>query len=116
MARMNDVGGMQGFGAVDITDDPRPFHADWEARVVGLVNALGPRGLFTTDEFRDVIESLPPAEYLAMPYYERWFHALCVLLERQGVLGAGELANLRENIGDDHDHAHGDHDHGDSHG
>ncbi|KPI17331.1 Nitrile hydratase beta subunit domain containing protein [Actinobacteria bacterium OK074] len=112
MARMNDVGGMQGFGAVDITDDPRPFHADWEARVVGLLNALGARELFTTDEFRDVIESLPPAEYLAMPYYQRWFHALCVLLERKGVLDAGELASLLDESGDDGDESGDGDDHG----
>ncbi len=82
MARINDVGGTQGFGAIDTTDDTEPFHADWEARVVGL---------FNTNEFRDAIESMPPAEYLAASYYERWFTAICALLERKGVIGPGEL-------------------------
>ncbi|MGW7041726.1 hypothetical protein ACWGDT_03200 [Streptomyces avermitilis] len=91
MARINDVGGMQGFGAVDIADDAEPFRADWEARVVGLFNALRAQGVFNTDEFRDAIESMPPAEYLATSYYERWFRAICVLLERKGVIGPGEL-------------------------
>ena len=91
MARINDVGGTQGFGAVDITDDAEPFHADWEARVVGLLNALREQGLFNTNEFRDAIESMPPTEYLSTSYYERWFEAIRVLLERKGVLKPGEL-------------------------
>ncbi|MEU1268991.1 hypothetical protein [Streptomyces sp. NPDC005799] len=91
MARINDVGGTEGFGTVDITEDAEPFHADWEARVMGLVNALGAKGIFNTNEFRDAIESMPPREYLSTSYYERWFHAVCVLLERKGVLEPGEL-------------------------
>ncbi|MER5445693.1 hypothetical protein ABT052_20720 [Streptomyces sp. NPDC002766] len=91
MARINDVGGTQGFGAVDITDDAAPFHADWEARVVGLLNALREQGLFNTNEFRDAIESMPPTEYLSTSYYERWFEAIRILLERKGVLKPGEL-------------------------
>lgn len=59
MARINDVGGTQGFGAIDTTDDTEPFHADWEARVVGLYNTLRAQGIFNTNEFRDAIESMP---------------------------------------------------------
>jgi nitrile hydratase len=91
MARINDVGGFEGFGAIDTGDDPEPFHADWEARVVGLFNALRAQGIFNTNEFRDAIESMPPAEYLATSYYERWFRAVCTLLERKGVIEPGEL-------------------------
>jgi nitrile hydratase subunit beta len=91
MARINDVGGFQGFGAIDVGEDPAPFHADWEARVVGLVNALRAQGIFNTNEFRDAIESMPPSEYLATSYYERWFRAVCTLLERKGVIKPGEL-------------------------
>ncbi|MFE9607004.1 hypothetical protein [Streptomyces sp. NPDC006012] len=91
MARINDVGGTQGFGAIDTTDDVEPFHADWEARVLGLYNALRKQGVFTTDEFRDAIERMPPAEYLGTSYYERWFRAICTLLECRGILAPGEL-------------------------
>ncbi|MEU6145178.1 hypothetical protein ABZ848_33110 [Streptomyces sp. NPDC047081] len=91
MARINDVGGTQGFGAIDTTEDAEPFHADWEARVVGLFNALRAQGIFNTNEFRDAIESMPPTAYLSTSYYERWFEAIRVLLERKGVLKPGEL-------------------------
>ncbi|ORT61533.1 SH3-like domain-containing protein [Streptomyces sp. CB03238] len=92
MARMNDVGGVQGFGPVDTADDAEPFHADWEARVFALNRALLGAGVYNLDEFRDAVETaLPPAEYLAASYYERWFHAIRTLLERKGVIVAGEL-------------------------
>ncbi|MBT2529859.1 nitrile hydratase subunit beta [Streptomyces sp. ISL-99] len=91
MARMNDVGGMQGFGPVDTTDDTQPFHADWEARIFALNGALIAQKVYNLDEFRDAVETMPPAEYLAASYYERWFFAIRTLLERKGVVAAGEL-------------------------
>ena len=91
MARINDVGGMQGFGPIDTTDDTEPFHADWEARVFALNRALIAGKVFNLDEFRDAIESMAPAEYWAASYYERWFHAIVTLLASKGVIEAGEL-------------------------
>ncbi|MET9801346.1 hypothetical protein [Streptomyces sp. NPDC006368] len=91
MARINDVGGMQGFGPIDTTDDTEPFHADWEARVFALNRALLGAGVYNLDEFRDAIETMPPAAYLAASYYERWFHAIRTLLVRKGVIEEGEL-------------------------
>lgn len=86
MARINDVGGVEGFGPIDVTDDPEPFHEDWEARVFGLNSAMLRRGIYTLDEMRDAIERLPVQEYLASSYYERWFHAIQTLLKLKGVL------------------------------
>ncbi|MFF4744472.1 MULTISPECIES: hypothetical protein [unclassified Streptomyces] len=91
MARINDVGGMQGFGPVDTADDTEPFHADWEARVFALNSALIAGKVYNLDEFRDAIESMAPDDYLAASYYERWFFAIRTLLERKGVIEAGEL-------------------------
>jgi nitrile hydratase len=87
MARINDLGGMEGFGPVPVDgDDPAPFHADWEARVFALSRVLGQQRLFTTDEFRDAIERMPAEDYLAASYYERWLVALETLLVERGVL------------------------------
>ncbi len=85
MSRVHDVGGQSGFGPVPLDEDGQPFHADWEARVYALSGVLRARGVFTTDEFRDAIESLPPDDYLALSYYERWLAAIESLLERKGV-------------------------------
>jgi hypothetical protein len=87
MSRVNDIGGQAGFGPVPVRDngDP-PFHADWEARVYALVKVLQRRGLFNDDALRDAIERLPPGEYLAASYYERWLAAVEVLMAEKGLL------------------------------
>ena len=83
------MGGQTGFGPVPAGDDGPPFHADWEARIAALARALMRRGTFSPDEFRDAIERIPPASYLAMSYYERWLAALERLLAEKGVPGHG---------------------------
>ena len=91
MSRINDVGGMSGFPAVVEEPDEPPFHADWEAHVLALNGALIRRGVYNLDEFRDAIERMPPAEYLAASYYERWFAAIRTLLVEKGVAAPGDL-------------------------
>ena len=76
MSRVNDVGGQSGFGAVVVESEEPPFHADWEARVYALNRAMVRRGVYNLDQFRDAIERMPPAEYLAASYYERWLVAI----------------------------------------
>lgn len=95
MSRINDVGGMQGFGPVQPELDGPPFHADWEAHVFALNRALISRGIYNLDEFRDAIERMTPAVYLAASYYERWLDAITTLLEEKNVLSASELADVR---------------------
>jgi hypothetical protein len=89
MARINDMGGMEGLGPVPL-DDPaegRPFEADWEARVFALSRVLiDELGLFSADEFRDAIERIPPQEYLRASYYERWLVGLETVLREKGIL------------------------------
>lgn len=91
MSRMHDVGGMQGFGAVDPTEHAGAFTADWEARVFALNSALVGAGVYTLDEFRDAVERIPPQQYLAASYYERWFTAIQDLLVAKGVASADQL-------------------------
>jgi nitrile hydratase subunit beta len=84
VSRINDVGGMQGFPAVVEEPDEPPFHADWEAHVYALNAALLRRGVYNLDEFRDAIERMPPAAYLAASYYERWLVAVETLTSDAG--------------------------------
>jgi nitrile hydratase subunit beta len=85
MAFINDVGGMHGFGPVhaDHSAVDEPFASVWESQVFALNYALIERGVYTLDEFRATIENLEPAEYLALPYYERWLAAVERLVERK---------------------------------
>jgi len=92
MARINDVGGMQGFAAIAQEQDEPPFHSDWEAHVFAMNRALIGRGVYNLDEFRDAVERMPPAQYLEASYYEKWFHAVTTLLVEKGVLSADEVS------------------------
>ncbi|HEY7015704.1 MAG TPA: hypothetical protein VH480_23250 [Streptosporangiaceae bacterium] len=91
MSRVHDMGGQTGFGPVRTDDDDDAgqfFHADWEARVYALVRVLQRHKVINQqfDELRDAIERIPPAEYLAMSYYERWLRAAEMLLAEKGLL------------------------------
>ena len=92
MPKIHDVGGVHGFGAV-AADDDEVAHVweAWEARVFGLARALRHNGVHGSDEFRHAIESLPPAQYLGVSYYERWLAALERMLVAKGLLQPGEL-------------------------
>ena len=93
MTRVNDVGGMQGFGSpVEEAEEP-PFHSDWEAHVFAMNRALIGRGVYNLDEFRDAVERMPPALYLSSSYYEKWLHAITTLLVEKGVASAEELGH-----------------------
>ena len=81
MSRVHDIGGQSGFGPVPLQDDGLPFEHDWEARVYALNGVLRARGLYSTDEFRDAIERIPPQEY-----YERWLRAIEALLGDKDLL------------------------------
>jgi nitrile hydratase len=76
MSRINDVGGQTGFGPVDPRDGP----------VMALTRVLVAKGVFTIDEHRDAIERMPPGEYLAASYYERWLAGVETLLREKGVV------------------------------
>ena len=80
------MGGQTGFGPVPAGEAGGfPFAADWEARVYALAAVLRRRGLINDDELRDAIERLPPGDYLAASYYERWLAALEMLAAEKGV-------------------------------
>ena len=74
MNGVHDMGGMQGMGAIRPERHEPTFHAAWEGRVYALSRVLRARGgQWNLDAFRHGIEVLPPADYLRLSYYERWF-------------------------------------------
>jgi hypothetical protein len=88
MDRPHDLGGASGYGQIDTTPDGEPFHHEWEARVFALNRLLLSKNLYTLDEFRDRIERMTHEEYRQAGYYERWLHAIEVLLAEKDVLHA----------------------------
>lgn len=90
-----DLGGMMGFGPVRSEPDAPNFHADWEARVMGMVVALGAAGQWNLDQSRFARESLPPGDYLNLTYYEIWLNAATNLMRARGMITEAELAEGR---------------------
>ncbi len=92
MDGVHDLGGMQGFGAVEREDNEPAFHAAWEAAVLAMMRAGGARGLYNIDEFRHGIERMSPAHYLRATYYEKWLDGIARLFVEKGVVDKDELA------------------------
>jgi nitrile hydratase subunit beta len=86
MSGIHDLGGLHGFGPLEIERDEPPFHHEWEARVFAINRLLLRAGYYTLDEFRAAVEGMAPAEYLAASYYERWLHAIESLIRDKAVL------------------------------
>jgi hypothetical protein len=85
---VHDRGGWPDAGPIE-----RDGHVleDWEYLADGVAQALGAKGLRSTDEMRRAIESFPRAEYEAMTYYERWVRANEALLVEKGLLTTEEI-------------------------
>lgn len=90
MDGVHDLGGMRGFGAVQVEQDEPPFHARWEGRVHGMMLALAAGGHLRN--FRYAIEQMDPVHYLTSPYYEHWLEALQRILLEGGEITEAELA------------------------
>jgi nitrile hydratase beta subunit len=88
----HDMGGMHGFGPVIQEKDEPLWHADWEKTVFGMSRVMRVRGIINIDESRHGIERMPPPEYLAASYYERWLSSLERVLVEKGVVSQQELA------------------------
>jgi len=87
MRSHHDMGGLP---AAAITATEHDF-ALWEKRVDALLVLLSAKQLMTVDELRRNIESLGPAAYDSMGYYERWIHAISQTLIQRGVLSVDEI-------------------------
>jgi len=86
---------MMGFGPVRPEPDEPVFHAPWEARALALTLACGALGEWTIDTSRHTRESIYPARYLSLSYYEIWIDALTTLLVRRGLVTEEELSAQR---------------------
>jgi nitrile hydratase len=57
----------------------------------GVAQALGVKGIRTTDESRRAMEDMPAEDYLALSYYERWVRGTEQLLVEKGILSTEEI-------------------------
>jgi nitrile hydratase beta subunit len=91
MNGVHDMGGMHGMGPIQVEKNEPVFHADWEARTYVLNRAMSAWRKWNIDTGRHEIELLPPADYLRMSYYEKWFVRLVSLLVKTGLVTRAEI-------------------------
>src|SRR4051812_25322069 len=91
MNGVHDMGGMDGFGKVEIEPNEPVFHAEWEARTMALVRAMGAAGAFNIDTSRFYREALPPHIYLSSSYYKKWLLGLTDNLVAKGFISRIEV-------------------------
>jgi nitrile hydratase subunit beta len=90
MDGVHDLGGVQGFGEVEIECQEPVFHASWERRAFRLTISAMFAGLLN-GRFRHAIERMDPVWYLASPYYEHWLTATATGLVEGGHVTRAEL-------------------------
>jgi nitrile hydratase len=95
MDGIHDLGGRDGYGPIDVHEPPEPFHAPWEARMLGIVRALTRPVPWSIDWFRHVRECIEPTDYLTRPYYDQWLQTYAAMMIDSGIATVEELATGR---------------------
>lgn len=113
MSRLNDVGGVFGFGPVEWDSSAPIYKRSWEAQAYATVIALVSASHFTLDEFRHAMERIPPGEYFVTSYYGRFVRGLRTLLVERGLVQDEILVAAEESATRHHHDPHDHHDHHD---
>jgi nitrile hydratase len=87
-----DLGGVSGFGPVEVERDEPVFHEAWEMLGYGLGGlGLDVLRVFNMDEIRHAIERIEPRQYLGSSYYDRIVTGVATLFVEKGVVTQAEL-------------------------
>jgi hypothetical protein len=97
MPRVHDRGGWPEAGPINTAEHDRSI---WEKRTDALLVLLTSPGkqIMRVDELRRAIESLAPAEYEKLSYYERWITAIEALMIEKGILTREEVNRKVEEL------------------
>jgi hypothetical protein len=88
----HDMGGEPGTRVEPTEHDYEQWERRIDAMAVLLWGIKGTQKRLTVDEHRKAIESLPPAAYDSMQYYEKWILALAQCMVKRGVVTSEEIA------------------------
>ena len=100
MDGIHDMGGMHGFGRIDVEDNEPVFHADWEGRFFAIAVMVESFVEGTNvDSGRHANERIDPATYLNSSYYERWLHSVESLIVDSGVCSREEIDARVQELG-----------------
>ena len=87
----HDMGGMQTFGPIRPERNEPVFHARWEGRIHAIWSAIGTWRKWNTDAGRQMRESFPAPEYLALGYFQLRYAQVVELLVASGMITRAEL-------------------------
>ena len=94
MDGIHDLGGKEGFGAVDVGETEEPFHAPWEGRAWAITQSTrAPE--WTIDWWRHVRERIDPVDYVTRPYFDQWLQTEIAAHIDAGTFTLPELATGR---------------------
>jgi nitrile hydratase len=96
MDGVHDMGGMDGFGKIEVEENEPVFHASWEGRVLAMQRAMLYAGAWRIDHSRFAKEKLPPITYLSASYYQRWLLGLEKNVIERGLATAEEFKLRRK--------------------
>src|SRR5262245_28116680 len=91
MNGVHDMGGTHGFGPIRPRENEDALHGAVERGVPAMAGVVRSQGVYNIDESRHGIERIPPAQYLASGYFERWLSSLKRNLVEKGVLTTEEI-------------------------
>ena len=91
MDSVHDMGGVDGFGKVEVEKNEPVFHAAWEGRVFAIQRAMAYGRAWNIDQSRFAQEQLPPITYLSASYYQRWLLGMEKNIVERGFATAEEL-------------------------
>jgi nitrile hydratase subunit beta len=94
---VHDMGGMQGFGPVFVPGSDAPYHHRWESRILAMNLVTGVERLRVNNGRADR-EEMPPAEYLAAGYFDRWVYSTERGLLENGIIEPGEVEAMIERL------------------
>jgi nitrile hydratase len=89
----HDMGGMQTFGPVRPETDETVFHAPWEGRITAIWSAAAAWQKWNTDFGRQMRESIPAPEYIALNYFQMRYVQIVELLVATGMITRDELVS-----------------------
>ena len=97
MDGIHDMGGMAGFGGINIEAHEPVFHSPWEGRAFAMnLVAIGVLQAYNPDEYRHALERMSPLDYLSASYYERVLTGVASLLVEKELISRQELLSQVE--------------------
>lgn len=94
----HDMGGLPAGRVESVEHD----YAEWERRVDAMMMLLtgvsGGKRRMSVDELRKNIESIAPADYDRMNYYERWVTSLTQTMLQRGLITTDDLTRKMEEV------------------